>query len=306
MYRARARAFPSEAEKTDVDVVWTPTPSVVKGGGALTVSTVCDVNPLLPDGRNAFSRWRRARRFRRRVSELGAASWRVATDSEDARKRLAEEFPKLSDRLKVVPLFAHPSLQRVPDVERDVLLKELDLGAGYMLFVGSFRRHKNWDGLMKAYAMCPEPLRKEHPLVLSGAVHRDMRRATRLTDALGIAGTTRILGETPERFMPALYSGALLFVFPTFMEGFGLPALEAMQCGVPVIATDRTAVPEVLGGAPRYIDPADLPGLAAAMRDVLASPDLRERMTKEGLEQARRFNAGRTGEAMRKVLRSAG
>lgn len=301
-YGRYTRSFPPAEEGTDADAVWTPTPSVVNCGDALTVSTVCDVNPLLPDGRNAFSRWRRERCFRRRVSRLREASWRVATDSEDARKRLAGEFPGLADKLRVVPLYAHPSLRRLPDAERDDLLAEQNLTAGYILFVGSFRRHKNWDGLMQAYAMCPETLRKDYPLVFSGPVHRDMRRARQLTAKLGIEDSTHILGQTPEQYMSAIYSGATLFVFPTFMEGFGLPPLEAMQCGTPVIATDRTAVPEVLGNAPRYVDPADLPSLAMAMQEVLASPDLREKMVTDGLARARRFNAERTGKAILGVL----
>lgn len=301
-YRHYARAFPLPAEGADTAATWTPTPSVVQCGNALSVSTVCDVNPLLPDGRNPFSRWRRGRRFRRTLSALADAGCVVATDSRDARKRLAAEFPELADKLRIVPLYAHPSLQRVPDGERDNLLAELGLAPGYVYFVGSFRRHKNWDGLMRAYAMCPGSLRNEHPLVFSGAVHRDMPRAKRLLNRLGIGEHTRILGETDERYMAALYSGAALFVFPTFMEGFGLPPLEAMQCGVPVIATDRTAVPEVLGEAPRYVDPGDLPRLAEAMQDVLSSPDLRHKMVQDGLARAQQFSAGRTGEAIMGVL----
>ena len=304
-YGPYVRAFPRGSERTDVDVVWTPTPSVLSVGDAPTVSTVCDVNPLLPDGRNVFSRWRRGRRFRRRVSDLAASSWRVATDSEDACRRLARAFPRHADTLRVVPLYAHPALRRLPDPRRDDLLAELELEAGYILFVGSFRRHKNWDGTMQAYAMCPAELRRKYPLVFCGPVHRDMHRATKLLAALGIERTVRILDETPERYVAALYSGAALFVFPTFMEGFGLPPLEAMQCGVPVIATDRTAVPEVLGDAARYVDPADLPSLALAMQEVLASRDLRDKMVRDGLARAAHFNPRRTGEAMRKLLSEA-
>ena len=301
-YRSYARAFPRNGERTDADVVWTPTPSVLDGAGAPTVSTVCDVNPLLPDGRPAILRWRRGHRFRCRVTQAAASSWRVATDSQDACRRLAHEFPDYSNKLRVIPLFAHPSLRRLPDSQRDELLGELGLKAGYIYFVGSFRRHKNWHGLMRAYAMFPAKLRADHPLVFAGPVHRDMRRAERLMGELGIQDTVRILDQTPERLMVALYSGAELFVFPSFMEGFGLPALEAMQCGVPVIASNRTAVPEVLGGAARYVDPADLVGIAGAMQEVLASRAVREAMVDSGLERAAQFGPRRTGDAMLALL----
>jgi glycosyltransferase involved in cell wall biosynthesis len=296
------RPFPASDEKTDVKVVWTPTPHVPNGGDALTVSTVCDVNPLLPDGRNIVARLYRARRFRGSVSRLGAASWRVATDSEDACKRLAGEFPACADKLRVVPLSAHPCVRRLPDGQRDALLRELGLDAGYILFVGSFRRHKNWIGLMQAYAMCPRSLREDHPLVFCGPVRRDRRRAVQRMTSLGIGESVRIVGETPERYMAALYSGAVLFVFPTFMEGFGLPPLEAMQCGVPVIASNRTAVPEVLGDAARYIDPAQPADLAVAIEEVLAAPDTLARMATDGLARAAQFGPRRTGEAILRVL----
>ncbi|MDA0321392.1 MAG: glycosyltransferase family 1 protein [Verrucomicrobia bacterium] len=300
---AVTRALPTDGESRDASALWTPAQSVMTYRDGVTVSTVCDVNPLLPDGRNPIARWVRARRFRSRVEELGAASWRVATDSEDAGKRLASAFPAHAAKLRVVPLFAHPSLQRLPDRQRDDLLRELELKAGYIFFVGSFRRHKNWMGLMKAYAMCPQSLRRDYPLVFSGPVHRDLPRAMRLMASLGITDTVRILGETPERYMAALYSGAELFAFPTLMEGFGLPPLEAMQCGVPVIASDRTAVPEVLGEAARYIDPTDLRTLAEVMQEVLGSRGQRESMAQAGLARAAQFGPRRTGEAILKVLR---
>jgi glycosyltransferase involved in cell wall biosynthesis len=301
-YSSFTRPFPTETGQTDADLVWTPTPSVVAGGNALSISTVCDVNPLLPDGRNVLSRWRRAKRFRQRVTTLGESSWRVATDSEDARQRLAEAFPDLADKLRVIPLYAPPSLGRIPDDQRDPLLAELDLKPGYLFFVGSFRRHKNWHGLMQAYAMCPKAFQQRYPLVFAGPVHRDRAQAERLMAKLGITATTRVLGETAERHMAALYSGASLFVFPTFMEGFGLPPLEAMQCGVPVIATNRTAVPEVLGDAACYIDPANLSDLASAMQHVLASPEKQASMVRDGLARAQQFSAKRTGAAIQQLL----
>ena len=295
-------AFPTDGEARDASALWTPAQSVMTYRDGVTVSTVCDVNPLLPDGRNSIARWVRAHRFRGRVDELSEASWRVSTDSEDAARRLAEAFPAHADKLRVVPLYAHPSLRRMPEARRDDLLAELELGAGYIFFVGSFRRHKNWMGLMKAYAMCPETLRKDYPLVFSGPVHRDLPRAMRLMASLGITDTVRILGETPERYMAALYSGAELFAFPTLMEGFGLPPLEAMQCGVPVIASDRTAVPEVLGEAARYVDPTDLRALSDVMQEVLGSPGQREQMAEAGLARAAEFGPRRTGEAIFNIL----
>jgi glycosyltransferase involved in cell wall biosynthesis len=93
-----------------------------------------------------------------------------------------------------------------------------------------------------------------------------------------------------------------VFAFPSFFEGFGLPPLEAMTCGVPVVATDRTSVPEVLGDAPVYVNPADLRSLADAMQAVLEDAKLRSRLVEAGLRRGREFNPRRTGAAMKQVV----
>ena len=301
-YASITRPFPSPSERLDVDVFWSTTPNYFTRFDTRSIATVCDVNPILPDERNFISHTYRAVRFRRRVKKVFRRNWRVATDSEDARTRLTAEFSSGADKLGVVPLYADPSLKRISNSTRDKLLAELGLEAGYLYFVGGFRQHKNWSGLIKAYGRLPGKLRNQHPLVFSGSVGRDLSLAQRLMQDLGITDNVRILGETPEQYLAALYSGAEIFVFPTFMEGFGLPPLEAMQCGTPVIATDRTAVPEVLGDAPLYIEPDDPADIARAIQEVLADPNLQNQLRQAGLQKAAEYNAGRTGAAMRGLL----
>lgn len=227
---------------TPADVLWSPQ-SYIEPCSIPVVSTVHDVNPLLPDGRPALARWFRGRRFHARVRRTLERSRAVATDSEDARQRLAREFPESVDRLSVVPLYADPTPGCPADGERDRRLAEAGLAPGFVLFVGSLRRHKNWAGLMRSYARLPEALRKAHHLVLAGPRHRAEHKALKLAVDLGIADQVHFTGETSENLLAALYGGAILFVFPSLMEGFGLPPLEAMARGVPVIATNRTAVP---------------------------------------------------------------
>ena len=103
--------------------------------------------------------------------------------------------------------------------------------------------------------------------------------------------------------MSALYSGADVFVFPSFLEGFGLPPLEAMACGVPVVATNRTSVPEVLGDAPLYVDPSDHEAMSEAIQAVLEDSDLKSRLIESGLSKCAEFSPARTAAAMQEVLR---
>ena len=112
-----------------------------------------------------------------------------------------------------------------------------------------------------------------------------------------------VTGSVPDELVPVLYTGAFMFVFPSFMEGFGLPPLEAMACGVPVIATNRTAVPEVLGDAAVLIEPEDRAGITQAMERLIADPTLRGTLISEGHNRVASFNPSRTGDAMEAVLR---
>lgn len=296
-----ARLVREGLENTSAAVLWAPQLDTLPVPVPV-VATIHDVNPLMPDGRRVAVRWWRGFRFRHRVRRRFRRAWRVAIDSEDARQRVSAEFPAYAHKLAVVPLYSDPGLRRIDDTERDSRLSSLGLSSGYILFVGSMRRHKNWNGLMRAYAALPLSARSEHALVLAGPIHRALDRAERLATFLGVRDQVHVLGEVAEKFMSALYSGAFMFVFPTFMEGFGLPPLEAMSCGVPVIASNVTSVPEVLGDAPMYIDPFDEAGITDAMGTLIEDEKLREQLIQSGLRRVAEFGPERTGAAMRALL----
>ncbi len=292
----------AEAAKTSrAKALWSPQLEIFPAA-VPTVSMVHDINPLLPDGRAFPVRWWREHRFRSRVKGAFNSAWRLATGTDDARGRISSEFPAVAKKLKVVPYYADPDLRPLNNAQRDNLLSSLGLSSGFILFLGSLRRHKNWDGLLRAYAALPESLRKAHPLVLAGPAHRALDKAKRLAALLQVRDQVYITGTVSEEMIPALYSGAFLFVFPSFFEGFGLPPLEAMACGVPVIATDRTSVPEVLGDGPVYINPADLTSITQAMETLIENRDQRESLIQAGFNRVASFGPERTGKAMQELL----
>jgi len=301
-YERYARSIDEASRNTEARLLWSPQIDAYHAGLPV-VSTVHDVNPLLPDGRPALARWQRARRFRSRVERACSESWRVVTDSEYSRQRISSEFPRHTGIVSVVPLYADKRLNRVDTVVLGEFVSRLGVSPGYVLFVGSLRRHKNWDGLMRAYSCLPEQVRIEHNLVLAGPARRNAERAGRLAAALGIERQTVIAGEVSEEHMSALYSGADVFVFPSFLEGFGLPPLEAMACGVPVVATNRTSVPEVLGEAPLYVEPEDHKAICEAIQTVFEDGNLRSRLIESGLRRCAEFSPARTAAAMQEVLR---
>lgn len=298
------------------DVLWSPQmkpPSVV---GPQIITSLYDVNPTLPCGpvrriREKHRRMYRSLMFRRKVWYYQARSWRFVTCSEDARMRLASNFPKIEERLRVVPLYAASHFQPEDDGHDSEHRDDFGLGERYLLYVGALRRHKNWQGLLRAFALLPRALRREHPLVLVGRTHRVGRELRRLLCSLHIGDDVRLIEKASEEELPALYRGAAVFVFPSFAEGFGLPPLEAMACGVPVVASNRTSLPEVLGwkeNDPEHspvllVDPTDTEKIAEAIENVLTSEHKAERLHRYGLLHASTtYNPARTAAAMSALL----
>ncbi|GAG07760.1 unnamed protein product, partial [marine sediment metagenome] len=155
----------------------------------------------------------------------------------------------------------------------------------YVLSVGTLQPRKNHVRLMRAFSQLTN--RPSLQLLIAGG------RGWLCQDILAEAGKhtdrVRILGFVDEADLPALYRSAVLFVFPSLYEGFGLPVLEAMACGVPVVCSNASALPEVAGDAALLVDPLDTGGLAKAMARVLEDTDLRREMIARGLAQAARF-----------------
>jgi len=287
----------------DAPVLWSPRLDPPPVQGPRLVLTLHDVNPLLPDDRPFFFRLRRDVLFRRRVRGAAARAWRLATDSHDARRRIREHFPPLGERLRVVPLY--PAACFTPGPPDPAVLARLGLAPGYTLFLGALRRHKNWARLVRAWGRLPQALRRAHPLVLAGDAHRARRPLRRLLRETLLETEVRVLGGVPGEALPDLYRGAALFVFPSLLEGFGLPPLEAMAAGVPVAAARATALPEVLGEAAAWFDPRDEAAMARVVEEVLADAGLRERLREAGRRRAREWTAARTGAALQGVLAEA-
>lgn len=176
-----------------------------------------------------------------------------------------------------------------------------DPGYPYILYVGNRKPHKNLPRLLEAFAQVAAEQPELH-LLLSGAPDDETRhQALRL----GIYHRVVFAGHIPEAQLPALYRGAALLTLPSLYEGFGLPPLEAMACGTPVVVSDTTSLPEVVGEAGVLVDPQSVPSIADGLRRALTDSDLRERLRAAGLERARQFSWDRVAERVRRVLAEA-
>ncbi len=218
------------------------------------------------------------------LSHVAQRANRIICVSESTKKDFVSLFPKAQDRVRVIsPGVELPVAVPSDDVRKRVLAHHA-LQAGYILYVGNLRKSKNTLGLIAAYARLKAQRPDAPPLVLAG--HNSLPRSLsrKLPDGV------RLLGEVPQDHLPVLYQQALFFAFPSFYEGFGLPPLEAMAYGTPVMASDRASLPEVCGSAALYVDPASTDAMADAMMRLALEADTREKLRRAGLENVKRFS----------------
>ncbi len=177
----------------------------------------------------------------------------------------------------------------------------------YILFVSTIEPRKNIPFLLQAYARMRDSWPKSQTLprlVLAGRKGWLYENIFTVLDELRLGDTVICTGGVATEDLPALYSGALLFVLPSLYEGFGLPVLEAMSCGTPVVTSSTSSLPEVAGDAAILVDPQDLLGLAAAMQRLSQDEDLRRQMSERGKLQAGRFSWERAAHETMAVYKS--
>ncbi len=173
--------------------------------------------------------------------------------------------------------------------------------ARYLLSVGSLEPRKNLKTLLKAWKNLVSELPSDLWLVISGACDQNVYRDAGLNE---LPPRVFLTGYVPDESLPGLYAGSLGFIYPSLAEGFGLPPLEAMACGIPVLTSNTTALPEVCGTAALYFNPADANDLSRSIQLLVREPSLQQKLSCLGRDQAARFNWERTAEQTLGVLRA--
>lgn len=230
-------------------------------------------------------------------SRLGNAihnSDAIITVSEQVRKDLLESFDVDENRVVAVSNGVSTEYRPIEEpVARQAICAYQLRWKEYVLFVGTLEPRKNVLRLIEAYTRLPAVLQRKYPLVLAGGrgwlVDEIQRR-------LGSRGheAIRLLNYVPECDLPMLYSGATVFAYPSLYEGFGLPVLEAMACGTPVITSKGSAMEEVAGDAAMYVDPIEVQALTSAMEMLLDSAPTMEMYANRGIARATEFTWERT------------
>ena len=230
-----------------------------------------------------------------RAKEHAAVLWadRIVTVSQAARRDLNAWFPLPEDRVRVVTegpdaAFGPVGDGRDPD---DVLRRHgIEPGTRYLLYVGGLSPHKNLPRLIEAFAVGATP---ETRLILVGDLgdvfHTHIPALVEAVERLGLAPRVHFTGYVPDPDLAHLYRGAYALTQPSLMEGFGLPPVEAMACGTPILSSNAGSLPEVVGEAGMFFDPTDIQAMADAIRSILANPAERDRLARVALARSRNF-----------------
>ncbi len=230
---------------------------------------------------------------------------RVITDSENVRNEILRILQTNPHRVTAIALGVSTRFHPASPAAVRELRTELGLERPYLLSLGNLEPRKNLRGLLKAFRL----VRQRHPgpleLVIAGRFAWLSKPL--ITDLANseLRDSVRTTGFVSAEKLPALYSGAEAFVFPTFGEGFGLPVLEAMACGSPVVASGIPAVREVAGDAAVLVDPYSPESIAQGILEVLDSGEARESIIRRGLEHARHFRWEKTARETLAVYREA-
>src|SRR5437588_3419245 len=287
---------PAAARRAGVDLLHVPYFAPPLFQRTPTVVTIHDVIPLrLP----LYRAGTKVEAYMRLVARAAHKATLIITISQHAKQDIMNALHIPAERIRVIYEAAGDEYTPVTDASTlERVRTRYGLGEHYILYLGGLDQRKNVPQLVRAFAHLQQQLNDPSlQLLISG--NPDKLHGPLFPDPRPVAANLGMTGQILYRFIeeedkPAIYSGASLFVFPSLYEGFGLTPLEAMSCGAPVICSNRTSLPEVVGDAAITIDPDDTQAMVEAMRSVLTNSELQADLRARSLKRATLFNWRKT------------
>ena len=230
---------------------------------------------------------------------------RIITPSEFTRRDLEARYGVDPGRISVTWNGVSESFRPLPETAIRTVLTRYGLEPGFIFSLGRLNRRKNLGSLLRAFAVLRAQGRADLSLVIAGKVDYGVEKLVRGLRESDRSSRVRWVGAIPDGDLPAFYASATCFVYPSLFEGFGLPLLEAMACGCPVVSSDRTACPEVVGTAGLLVNPEDVTGIAEAIAHVVDDEALRADLRDRGLARSRLFTWQESARRTLGVLREA-
>lgn len=215
----------------------------------------------------------------------------IIVDSECTKQDVVKYLNVEPKKIRVVHLAAGNTFQ-VDNSKSKItaLCQKLNIKQPYIFFVGNLEPRKNLSRVVEAFAKLTHKRKINHQLVIAGTYSWDYHAISRLVRMHDVVEQVKFLDYVDDEELVTLYNGSDLFVFPSLYEGFGIPVLEAMGCGVPVLASKVSSIPEVAGDAAYYVDPYQVDEIESGMIKILSNKSLSDDLRRKGLEQCKRFS----------------
>ena len=288
--------FPRVCKAVAADVVHVPYWGGPLQSPAPLVVTIHDLTTVLY---REYRRGVKARMYNALISAGARSSSHIITDSKASRDDIVEHLGISEEQITSIYLAAREDFKPEADLLLDMAIaQKYALPEEYILYLGGYGLHKNVTALLRAFTYVQKALGTDYPLVLAGT--KPEKQSNSYPDYEGLIAQLDLeeavhwAGFIDEEDKPTLYRRAASFVFPSMYEGFGLPPLEAMSCGAPVVASNSSSLPEVIGSAGFTLDPNDHRGMGGSIIATVVQEELAEEMRRKGLEQAAKFTWKRT------------
>ncbi len=244
-------------------------------------------------------------KFLREMPQIIEMSDAILTVSEYSKQDILRFFPMDEKKIHVTPLAADERYRPLnKEICEKVLRDKYNISSPFILYIGGFSPRKNVRALLQAFSKLYKELSESYELVIVGAYRDDAELLKLLSMDLELSSHLRFTGFVPDEELPFFYNCCKVFVYPSIYEGFGLPPLEAMSCGAPVITSNVTSIPEVVGDAGILINPLNIIELQEKLYEVLEGEELNLSLREKGLKRAAEFNWKSTAGKTLKVYES--
>lgn len=290
--------FPHNLKKNEIDLYHVPQNGIGLSSNidCLKVATIHDLIPyVLPEtvGKGYLCK------FLKEIPFILDCCDGLLTVSEYSKKDILRFFPSISpDKIFVTPLAANSNFRSMPkNLCGDYLKNKYNIDYKFFMYMGGFSDRKNVHSLIKAYSDVRSSLNEDIKLVILGSYRDKSQKLIKLCEKLNISDHVNFVGFIPEEDVCYFYNSTEAFVYPSLYEGFGLPPLEAMSCGTPVICSGTTSIPEVVHDCGLFIDPNDFTSISNSLFTISNDEKLKIDLSTRGLQRSKLFSWKNTAEA---------
>jgi len=254
------------------------------------IHTIHDITPKFFPGHKQKS-WYRKKAYQMTIRASLKKSAKIITISQNTKTDLMKHFNTAADKIEVTYLGIEDQFKKVENYAKIKELKDkYGITKPYLFFISAWRNHKNFQGLIKAFETLKNQYKLDYQLVLGGKedphypnIRQEINNSDYKEDII-------TLGFVPDNELPLFYNSADIFVLPSFYEGFGIIGLEAMACGTPVVSSNSTSLPEILGDAAIYFEPNDVLEMASKINNLINNQKLKEELINKGFQQITKYS----------------